>query len=48
MIFPIYAYGQPVLRKKAEEIDKDYTQLLELISNMFETMYESNGIGLAA
>jgi peptide deformylase len=48
MIFPIYAYGQPVLRKKADDIDKDYPQLLELISNMFETMYESNGIGLAA
>lgn len=48
MIFPIYAYGQPVLRKKAEDIDQDYPQLTELISNMFETMYESNGIGLAA
>ena len=48
MIFPIYAYGQPVLRKKADDIDKDYPQLLQLISNMFETMYESNGIGLAA
>lgn len=48
MILPIYAYGQPVLRKKAEDINQDYPQLQELLSNMFETMYDSNGIGLAA
>ena len=48
MILPIYAYGQPVLRKKAEDIDAQYPELNNLIDNMFETMYDSNGIGLAA
>ncbi len=48
MIFPIYAYGQPVLRKKASEIDAQYPELDQLIDSMFETMYDSNGIGLAA
>jgi peptide deformylase len=48
MILPVYAYGQPVLRKKASEIDKDYPNLQGLIADMFETMYASNGIGLAA
>jgi peptide deformylase len=48
MILPIYAYGQPVLRKKATEITPDYPQLTTLLDNMFETMYDSNGIGLAA
>ncbi len=48
MILPIYAYGCPVLRKKAQEIDKDYPELNELINNMFETMYSSDGVGLAA
>jgi peptide deformylase len=48
MILPIYAYGQPVLRKKAEDIDQNYPQLEDLLRNMFETMYDSNGIGLAA
>ena len=48
MILPIYAYGSPVLRKKCTEIDPNYPNLQELIANMYETMYESNGIGLAA
>jgi peptide deformylase len=48
MILPVYAYGQPVLRQKAAEIDKDYPNLQGLIADMFETMYASNGIGLAA
>jgi peptide deformylase len=48
MILPIYAYGQPVLRKKATDIDAQYPELQTLINNMFETMYDSNGIGLAA
>ena len=48
MILPIYAYGQPVLRKKATDIDAQYPELQTLINNMFETMYGSNGIGLAA
>lgn len=38
MILPIYVYGQPVLRKEAEDIDADYPNLKELIANMFETM----------
>lgn len=48
MILPIYLYGQPVLRKVARDIDKNYPNLDNLIQNMFETMYNANGIGLAA
>jgi peptide deformylase len=48
MILPIIAYGNPILKKKAIEIDANYPQLKELIANMFETMYESSGVGLAA
>ena len=48
MILPIYAYGQPVLRKKATDIDAQYPELQTLLNNMFETMYHSNWIGLAA
>ena len=48
MILPIVAYGHPVLREKAAEIDPDYPQLDKLIEDMWETMYASNGVGLAA
>ena len=48
MILPIVAYGSPVLKKKAVDISKDYPKLEELIDNMFETMYNANGVGLAA
>ena len=48
MILPILAYGDPILRKKGKEIDKDFPKLGELLDNMFETMYKSLGIGLAA
>jgi len=48
MILPIVAYGDPVLKKKAKEIEKTYPKLEELLSNMFETMYEAHGVGLAA
>lgn len=48
MILPIYVYGQPVLRKVAEDIALDYPNLKELISNMFETMDHADGVGLAA
>ncbi|MBI1836822.1 MAG: peptide deformylase [Flavobacteriia bacterium] len=48
MILPVVAYGDPVLKKEAEEITKDYPDLDKLISNMFETMYEAAGVGLAA
>lgn len=48
MILPIVAYGDPVLKKVAKDIDKDYPELDTLISNMFETMYNAYGVGLAA
>ena len=48
MILPIVAYGNQVLRKVAAEIDKDYPSLDKLIQDMWETMYASNGVGLAA
>lgn len=48
MILPIVAYGDPVLKKVAEEIDEDFEGLDKLIEDMFETMYESRGVGLAA
>ncbi|MDC6390293.1 peptide deformylase [Maribacter sp. PR1] len=48
MTFPIIAYGDPVLRKVAAEINKDYPDLKSLISNMWETMYNASGVGLAA
>lgn len=48
MILPIYIYGHPVLRKKCTEINKDYEGLKELIDNMFDTMYNANGVGLAS
>ena len=48
MILPIVAYGHPVLRKVAKDIDETYLDLPKLIENMWETMYASNGVGLAA
>lgn len=48
MILPIVAYGDPVLRKVGEEIDADYPDLKALIANMKETMYNAQGVGLAA
>ena len=48
MILPISIIGTSVLRKKAEEVTPDYPGLKELIDNMFETMYKSDGVGLAA
>ncbi|UKM66366.1 peptide deformylase [Flavobacteriaceae bacterium GSB9] len=48
MILPIVAYGDPVLKKVASDINKDYPKLDELINNMFETMYNAYGVGLAA
>lgn len=48
MELPIVAYGDAVLRKKAEEISEDYPDLQKLIEDMFETMYAANGVGLAA
>ncbi|MBG0782766.1 MAG: peptide deformylase [Bacteroidales bacterium] len=48
MILPIVAYGHPVLKKPAKNITSDYEGLTELIANMWETMYEASGVGLAA
>ena len=48
MIYPIYTYGQPVLRKEAEDISPDYPDLKQLIADMWETMRHSDGVGLAA
>ena len=48
MILPIYAYGQPVLKKVAAPIEADYPQLADVIANMWETMYHADGVGLAA
>ena len=48
MILPIVAYGSPVLRKVCDDINPDYPGLEKLIADMWETMYNSNGVGLAA
>ena len=48
MILPIIAYGDPVLRKKAKVVSKEHPKLEVLISNMYETMYQASGVGLAA
>ena len=48
MVLPIYTFGQPVLRKVAEDITPDYPELKTLIDNMYETLERSEGIGLAA
>ena len=48
MILPIYLYGHPVLRKVAKDIDKEFDGFDEFMTNMWETMYKTDGIGLAA
>lgn len=48
MILPIVAYGDPVLRKKCKEVEEDYPKLKDLVENMWETMYQAYGVGLAA
>jgi len=48
MILPIYLYGEPVLRKEAEDVPEDYPDLKTLAENMFQTMEKANGVGLAA
>jgi len=48
MILPIVAYGDTVLRKKAKTIAKDHPELKQLVANMWETMYNASGVGLAA
>ena len=48
MILPIYAYGQPVLKREGDEVSREYPELDKLIDDMFETMYNASGVGLAA
>jgi peptide deformylase len=48
MIVPIYGYGDPVLRKVGDEISPDYPNLKDIITNMYDTMYNAYGVGLAA
>lgn len=48
MVLPVVAYGSPILRKNAQDISPDYPELNNLISDMWETMYASSGVGLAA
>ena len=48
MIIPIYGYGEPVLRQVGEEISPEYPNLKDLIANMYDTMYNAYGVGLAA
>ncbi|MFM2037706.1 MAG: hypothetical protein RL432_645 [Bacteroidota bacterium] len=48
MILPIIAYGDPLLKKPSQDIPRDYPDLDGLIQNMFETMYQAKGVGLAA
>lgn len=48
MVLPVYLYGHPVLRQEAEDIEKDFPELDKLIKDMFETMYATDGVGLAA
>lgn len=48
MILPIYAYGHPVLKQEGKDISADYPELKDLIHNMWDTMYQANGVGLAA
>ncbi len=48
MILPISVYGDPVLKKRASELSQDYPNLKDLVNNMWETMYNANGVGLAA
>lgn len=48
MILPVVAYGHPILRKEAEDITPDYPELKKLIADMWDTMYHTNGVGLAA
>ncbi len=48
MILPIYLYGQPVLRRETEDIDENYPELKQLVSDMYETLTQADGCGLAA
>lgn len=48
MILPVYLYGLPVLRQEAQAVSQEYPDLKKLEANMYETMYNADGVGLAA
>ncbi len=48
MIYPITAYGDPVLKEPAQDIPQDFSELKELVADMYDTMYYAHGVGLAA
>jgi peptide deformylase len=48
MTYPIVIYGHPILRKVSVDIDRNYPNLKQLVEDLFETMYKSEGLGLAA
>ena len=48
MIYPFVVYGNPILKKEAEDIEKDEIDIKQLVADMFETMYHARGCGLAA
>ncbi|HND81690.1 MAG TPA: peptide deformylase, partial [Chitinophagales bacterium] len=48
MLLPVTLYGDPVLKRKADEIAADYPNLKDMIKNMFQTMYAASGVGIAA
>ncbi len=48
MVYPIVVYGHPVLRKVAEDIERDYPDLEQVIADLFETLHRAEGLGLAA
>ncbi|MDR0414941.1 MAG: peptide deformylase [Prevotellaceae bacterium] len=48
MLLPVYLYGSPILRKKAEDVSPDYSGLAQLLADMWETLYHADGVGLAA
>lgn len=48
MVLPVFAFGHPVLRKVSEDIGQDHPELQKLIADMWETMYHTNGVGIAA
>ena len=48
MVYPIVAYGHPILKKQAQDIEKDDIDVIQLAEDMFATMYNASGIGLAA
>ena len=48
MILPIIGYGNPILKKTSKDINNSYPNLKQLIDDMYETMYNANGVGLAA